>query len=91
MFTQREHKTTDAVDDLIETYVAWREECSRVRTSYGRWAFAARAERTLAFAAYLAALDGEDRAAGVYRGLVERTAGSPGAWSADEDGLVQSW
>jgi hypothetical protein len=61
-------------DDLIDTYVAWREECTRVESAYRRWHVAAGAERRLAFAAWLAALDGEDHAAAVYRTLVERTA-----------------
>jgi hypothetical protein len=61
------------VDDLIQTYVAWREECTRVESAYCRWHAAHGAERRLAFAACLAALDGEDRAAAVYRALVERT------------------
>jgi hypothetical protein len=49
------------VDEVIHAYVAWREKCTRV--------VSACAER-------LAALDGEDHAAAVYRTLVERTAAS---------------
>jgi hypothetical protein len=64
------------VDDLINTYVAWREECLRVESAYRRWRGASGDERGLAFAACVAALDGEDHAAAVYRTLVERTAAS---------------
>ena len=73
MWKRRGDSAAGDVDDLIETYVAWREECSRVRSSYGRWTVALRTERALAFAAYVAAVDGEARAAGAYRGLIERT------------------
>jgi hypothetical protein len=66
--------TTGVIDDLIETYVTWREECGRVESSYGRWRIARPAERTLAFAAYVAALDGEDRAAAAYRRLASAAA-----------------
>ena len=74
MFTRPPASIDAVVDDLIHTYVAWREECTRVESAYGRWHAARGAERRLAFAACLAALDGEDHAAAVYRTLVERTA-----------------
>ena len=54
--------------------MAWREECTRVESAYRHWHAARGAERELAFAACLAALDGEDHAAAVYGALVERTA-----------------
>jgi hypothetical protein len=69
-------------DDLINTYVAWREECMRVESAYRRWHATRGAERGLAFAACLAALDGEDHAAAVYRMLVERTAAAAATGAA---------
>jgi hypothetical protein len=74
MFERPPTSIDGVVDDLIHTYVAWREECTRVESAYRRWHAARGAERGLAFAACLAALDGEDHAAAVYRALVERTA-----------------
>ena len=74
MFKRPPTSIDGIVDDLIHTYVAWREECTRVESAYRRWHAARGAERGLAFAACLAALDDEDHAAAVYRTLVERTA-----------------
>jgi hypothetical protein len=61
------------VDELIDEYVAWREERTAVSGAYDLWRGSPRGERRLAFAAYVAALDREERAAALYRGLVERT------------------
>jgi hypothetical protein len=55
-----------AVDVLLEYYVRWREECQAVWLTYQSWADADRSERGLAYAAYLAALDREERAARAY-------------------------
>jgi hypothetical protein len=94
MWKRRGESAADDVDDLIDRYVAWREECSRVTSSYGDWKLAPGADRVLAFAAYVAALDGEACAAAAYRQLVERTVAraveSSGSWSREEDGLLQS-
>ena len=55
-----------AIDDLLEGYVSWREACQAVWGAYERWVGSDRGERGLAYAAYLAALDGEERAARTY-------------------------
>jgi hypothetical protein len=55
-----------AIDDLLEGYVSWREACQAVWRAYERWIGSDRGERGLAYAAYLAALDGEERAARTY-------------------------
>jgi hypothetical protein len=55
-----------SVDQLLERYVAWREECLTVHLAYELWADADRGERKLAHAGYLAALDREQQAARVY-------------------------
>jgi hypothetical protein len=50
------------IDAAVDSYVGWREESAAVRRAYRRWAGAARRDRPDAFAAYVAALDREERA-----------------------------
>ena len=50
------------IDAAVDSYVDWREESAAVRRAYRRWAGAARRDRPGAFAAYMAALDREERA-----------------------------
>jgi hypothetical protein len=59
-----------AVDEVMDAYVNWRQECIRVSEAYQRWRTAVRADAALAFHAYLAALDREERAAEVYGRLI---------------------
>ena len=59
-----------AVDEVIDAYVDWRQECITVSEAYQRWRSAAREDGALAFRAYLAALDREERAAEVYARLL---------------------
>jgi len=54
------------VDAAIEAYVCWREACTAARDAYRRWSSADTADRSLASAAYLAALDREEIAADAY-------------------------
>jgi len=61
-----------AIDELLESYVSWREECQAVAFAYGRLIASGRGERQLAYAAYFAALEGEERAARTYDHHVER-------------------
>jgi hypothetical protein len=65
---------TRLVDDVIDAYVDWREECLFVWDAYCRWAAAPQADATLAFAAYAAALDREERASAYYAGRISRLA-----------------
>jgi hypothetical protein len=58
------------VDEAMEAYVEWREECIRVWDADLRWLSAERADGALAFRAYVAALDREERAAEVYADLI---------------------
>ena len=62
------------VDALIEHYVRWREECATVASSYENWSRADGDTRTLAYSAYLAALDREELAATRYRHLIAQIA-----------------
>jgi hypothetical protein len=63
------------VDEFLETFVSWREASTAARDAYESWTRAGDPERALGFAAYLAALDGEEAAARAYRQCVERIVG----------------
>ena len=60
------------IDDLIEVYVDWLEECAALAQAYDGWASVAVADRDLAFAAYQAALDREQQASAVYSDRIDR-------------------
>jgi hypothetical protein len=60
------------INELVERYISWREASCAVRTAYQQWANSHRAERKLAYAGYLAALDREEQAARTYAGHVDR-------------------
>jgi hypothetical protein len=65
------------IDEAMDSYVDWREECEAVRDAYTSWLSAPPEEGELPFAAYGAALDREQSAAAVYRialGRLERFA-----------------
>jgi hypothetical protein len=51
------------LDEFLETYIHWREECERVQSAYERWARANSSDGASAFADYRAALDREESAA----------------------------
>jgi hypothetical protein len=67
------------VDAFIESYVEWREECNDLRRAYRRWVASAWPDRDLAFGAYRAALDREEKAASVHQ-LISRRLGRTGRW-----------
>jgi hypothetical protein len=54
------------VDAFVESYVEWREGCDDLERAYQRWAGSAPVDRELAFLAYRAALDREEKAAHVH-------------------------
>ena len=60
------------IDQMIERYVSWREECAALDTAYENWSRAGREDRNLAYSAYTAALDREEQAAAIYQSLAER-------------------
>jgi hypothetical protein len=75
-----------AIDELAECYVSWREGCRAVRLAHQRWADSTRADGRLAYAAYVAALDGEEQAARRYARHIERVnriSGRIGAEASD--------
>jgi hypothetical protein len=61
-----------AIDELLEGYVSWREECDAVRLAYRRLADSRAQERRVAYAGFLAALEREEHAADVYADRIER-------------------
>jgi hypothetical protein len=62
-----------SVDELMERYVCWREECQVVNTAFERWGSRlGRRDRHFAFLAYGAALEREERAAQAYREFGDR-------------------
>lgn len=61
-----------AIDRLVAAYVEWREESNAVRESYSRCDTTRGHRLRLAFAAYFAALDREEQAAGEYAACVEQ-------------------
>jgi hypothetical protein len=62
----------NTVDLAVDAYVSWREECRAVRTAYLACRHARAAEAAVAFDAYEAALDREERAAEVYANLMSQ-------------------
>jgi hypothetical protein len=60
------------VDEATLAYVGWREERVAVWDAYQRWAAAGASDAALAFAAYTAALDREERASETYADLIRR-------------------
>jgi hypothetical protein len=59
-------------DEFIESYVCWREACEDVHSAYRRWGDCQPQQRDLGFATYRAALEREERAAGVHLEWAER-------------------
>lgn len=60
------------IDDAFARYLDWLAESEAVNAAYGMWSRAPRTEAALPFAAYGAALDREERAATVYRSVIDR-------------------
>jgi hypothetical protein len=61
---------TALIDATVASYVEWREEAAAVRAAYRRWRRARPGDRRLAAAAYVAALDREERAADAHAHLL---------------------
>lgn len=62
------------IDAYIESYVDWREVSADVHTAYRRWSLSEPRDRDLAFLAYRAALDREEKAALAYELIAEQVA-----------------
>jgi hypothetical protein len=61
-----EERLRSLLDELIESWVCWREACEDVRRAYDCWGQCRAPQRAVAFGSYRAALDREDQAARVY-------------------------
>lgn len=57
-------------NEAFECYLVWRSECAVLEAAYRRWLQAPRSDAAFAYAAYSAALEREECAAGRYRTLV---------------------
>ena len=64
------------IDDVVDAYVDWREQCQRVWLAYHAWSSAVPKDGRLRFAAYVEELDREHRASDVYATTIARAAGS---------------
>ena len=58
------------VDEMLATYVDWRQAAWAVGEAYGHWSDASAPERSVRHAAYIAALDREESAALGYAAAV---------------------
>lgn len=74
--------TDRLVDEAVDAYVDWREECTAVWDAYGRWTRATAVDAPLAFSAYRAAVDREELASQVYAKFMTRVATALSAESA---------
>jgi hypothetical protein len=62
------------IDDVMETYVDWRQACVDAESAYGRWSIARSTDPARAFAAYTAAAIDEELAAMDYAAVLQRAA-----------------
>jgi hypothetical protein len=60
------------IDEAFARYLDWLAESEAVNAAYRVWSRAPRTDGALPFAAYGAALDREERAATVYRAVIDR-------------------
>jgi hypothetical protein len=74
------------VDEAIDACVDWGEECASVWDAYARWTSAHATDSPLAFSAYRAALDREERAAHVYAELMTRVSAASPTFQLDVTG-----
>lgn len=68
--TKRAARRSTVAEAAVAAYSQWREECAAVGST--RWASASAVDEPLAFDAYNAALDREQRAATLYARLMGR-------------------
>jgi hypothetical protein len=60
------------VDETMDAYAGWRDQCSAVELAYSHWTEAQGDEAAVRYIAYSAALDREERAAARYGRLMRR-------------------
>lgn len=76
------------IDELLDVYLGWREECVAVNNAYERWRTADRPDRALLHAAYDAALEREHCAATYYQRVVEQLAATG---ALDTEGILEGY
>ncbi len=79
------------IDRLLEFYCEWREECAEVHAAYERFSNAVAADRALAYAAYIAALDREDTAAWMYAVQISHVSSRIGGGRGGETALLRGF
>ena len=68
MFIRRASHQSRLVDEAFRRYLDWRRQLSTCDSAYRRWSQSAtQRESAIAFAAYSAAVDSEERAAAQYQ------------------------
>lgn len=60
------------IDQVIESYVVWREACEAVEESYGVWRRAPSDQSAATYADFVATLNREELAADEYQFMVEQ-------------------
>jgi hypothetical protein len=81
----------ELIDDLIDSYVDWREECLAVEDAYDLWASSSADHRDLACAAYRAALDREQQASSVYADRCNRVELASKLYRLRPSSLSRAW
>jgi hypothetical protein len=66
------NKRRKLVNETMNAYLGWREQCGAVWIAYSRWSAAPPSDAELWHAAYSTALDREERAAERYAKLARR-------------------
>jgi hypothetical protein len=69
---RRRARRRAVVDAAVAAYAQWRVECAAVRSAYRTWTAASASAGSVAFEAYHAALDREERAARIYARVTRR-------------------
>jgi hypothetical protein len=72
-------------DEVLATHAEWLCRARAAETAYQAWRESERAERARRWAAYVAQLDGEQRAAEAYADALKRAATSPAMAPATGD------
>lgn len=70
------------IDALADALSDWRDESDAVQAAYDKWSTAAAEDAALAYAAYAAALDREERASSAYAAIVHGAGSSAGRWES---------
>jgi hypothetical protein len=66
------NKRRKLVNETMDAYLGWREQCGAVWIAHSRWSAARPCDAEVWHAAYSAALDREERAAERYASLIRR-------------------